>query len=1200
MENFVLKDALRHKAYSFPQTVLHYRKAGLAPDPDKDALYVNGVKTPYETCAREGGYLLTTIADLPCGEQREFVWKKENGVFAPVGSDNGLLAVKSVEGGLYDVETKDKTFFYRLSTKFALLEEHETVSGGAIESVFEKTLVFEGERRYRFILKLKRGFDFLEIYETMEGFSVGEASLEISWRGFDAEKRYTLDRGEEKIDAYIDETGKFPFVINPFAPRCSWWDQRYVAYVDGEGFFSGILLHDLKNYDDEEYAIWSSRDALAFALYEDKIVGGIKSGKRAFMHVLCGDKKAESLGKLYLRYYSIVSLDKVKDYVLEWEDDQNDYPKYFSVEKNKRWSSFYGNYVGKPTAEDMMNILDRDTSSFTTIEQNAPVSSRAYRGTWSAVFDLTAKELSKEEFDRVRAAMAFVCYTYADENYYPIENALGGHPNFLTDILGTVAVFASLLGKKHPMHDKWLAYYEKGLARNLKYHIRPSVEKWRAKGGRWTENVGCYMLGFISCIVSDCHIVYALNDGEMPALYPHFKPMLEFLVNMTAPENEKGRRLYMPMGAHAATGEFGEEYGHGYFLAMIQLADMLKYYEPLLAEYILHNYRNQSDFDGVIDSASISGWTYARFTKNTFGTSPNLYSCKYTGLGYMLRDRQNTPQEMQVFLQQIDEGPNYRWGRAAEGGCGEIYYYANAKKYTDHSPEDVGDENRGDCQSCTNFGVLIDHEYRSVGRNDLREPLMDFDFVKYARVNAGKRSAPYYKYRALMMVENRYIAVYDAVADAMQYGRFTWAQVENGTFPTIKNLRPGVEGVLTGGGEPVDCVAGTYRGKGTKVLQFDGRGDFLTIATHLRGYDDERAFYSIDRASFGAEIVFPQKRDKICFDSAKIRLNEDDFSFVGYVGYATEEARAVKMAIFDGEYIKKGGVSLKIPYEKDRRHGMSLIASESGACGKCVFETDGEVRVSVGEKRGAKVFLDGKEIAFVLENGEYVFVVPSGEHSYNIGEVGEIAKVKIDGVISNKDGCIVKWEHALNAEEYEISLSDDLEYTWKTIGKVRADFGENSFVIEKLDLKKYHVRVRGVAKNAYGEWSHAYPVYVTDDVPHCPDGLRVVKSSNGFVAVWGEVLGCGEYRLYKVGDKIPRYIGKDRQAEVDEGEYFVTAVNGNGESSPSLVRSTKSELATWDNHPEKGFVRDSRSNEHGYCGFDFIGNKKRECLNYED
>lgn len=149
-----------------------------------------------------------------------------------------------------------------------------------------------------------------------------------------------------------------------------------------------------------------------------------------------------------------------------------------------------------------------------------------------------------------------------------------------------------------------------------------------------------------------------------------------------------------------------------------------------------------------------------------------------------------------------------------------------------------------------------------------------------------------------------------------------------------------------------------------------------------------------------------------------------------------------------------------------------------------------------------------------------------------------------------------------------------------------------------LENGKYHVRIRGIAGEKRGEWSHAYPVYVTGEKPHYPDGLRVVKNGSKYIATWGEVLGCGEYRLYKVGSKTPVYAGKERQAEVNGGEYFVTALNGNGESEPSLIRSTKCELAEWDNHPEKGFVRDPRSNEHGYAGFDFIGNKKFPRLSY--
>ena len=46
MKNFVLKDELRHKAYSFPKTLLRYH---LDEMPEKDdGLYVNDSAVPYQ------------------------------------------------------------------------------------------------------------------------------------------------------------------------------------------------------------------------------------------------------------------------------------------------------------------------------------------------------------------------------------------------------------------------------------------------------------------------------------------------------------------------------------------------------------------------------------------------------------------------------------------------------------------------------------------------------------------------------------------------------------------------------------------------------------------------------------------------------------------------------------------------------------------------------------------------------------------------------------------------------------------------------------------------------------------------------------------------------------------------------------------------------------------------------------------------
>lgn len=1198
MRDFVLKDHLRHRAYNWPETVLTYRETGAAPDPDSDALLMDGVPVPYEVKAAPGGYELKVSADLPCGGEHVFSWGKGR-PFPPLGSDNGRLAVcfSDAPGGLVTVTAAaGGTFFYTLETGLEPTAQRERMYGGAVETVFEKTLDYPEGRQYVFRARLKRNLDYIEVEETMRGWYRDEARLTVTWRGFGPRYRHTLDRGEEKIDAYTDARGALPFVINPLMPRRSAWDQRYVSYIDrARGVWSGLLLHDLTKYDDDMYAIWGSRDRLAFDLYPDRWCGRTDRGTRAFLHVIDAKRPPEALGEHYLRWYGHVPLDAVKDWVLDWPDDKSEYPKYYRTDADTEWGSFYFERLGMPSPEDMMNIIDRDATIFARPDLIAPVSCRAYRSSWAQTFDLTASRMTDEQFARARAALALVCYLCASENYYPIDGLLSGHPNFLTDVLGTFGVFAALLGRRHPMFDAWMARYEKGIARNFKYHIRPAVEEWAASGGRWTENVGCYMMGMLQCVAADCAVIRALSGGEIPFLYPHIRAFADFLVQILRPENEAGRRLYGPHGAHAATGEFGGKFGHGFCLGMIQFADMLRYYDPLASEYLSYNFRRPADFAGVLESAGISGRSYAPHTENLGGTPPALGSRKFTGFGYVLRSRPNTDDEMCVILQQIDEGPNYRWGRAADGGCGELYYLAGHKSYTDHAPEAVGDENTGDVQACTNFGVLVGHEYKSVGRSELTEPLMDFGFVQYARVNAGPHGAPHYRYRSVMMVENRYIAVYDAVADAFQYGRFVWAQNAKDDFPVIWNLRPGVVPYETTDTAPVDRPP-EYRYKGAgRQRVFDGQGDFFTIVTHLRDYNDERLIYGADKKEYGAAVRFPQHTEYVFCDAARCAADEDGVAFDGYVGYAAETYGETRLAIFSGRFVSAGRLSLRIPYEENVRRGMSAVLTAGTVCGRAVFGAAGEAHVACDGLSG-RVWIDGAPAPFRIEDGAYVFTVPEGFHGWTIGERPDIGRVAVTGAVTRGDGFTVHWAAEPGADAYEVELSADA-YEYVPAGRT----GETALDVQAKP-GKYYVRVRGVRTGSAGGYGHPYPVYVTADRPHPPEGLRVVREREGFRATWGEVLGAGTYRLYR---KTARgcslvYEGAERSCPVPRGTYCVAAVNGNGEGAKSLTRSTDGELAAWDNHPEYGFVRDTRSFEHGYRGFDYIENRIKGVLSYPE
>lgn len=246
----------------------------------------------------------------------------------------------------------------------------------------------------------------------------------------------------------------------------------------------------------------------------------------------------------------------------------------------------------------------------------------------------------------------------------------------------------------------------------------------------------------------------------------------------------------------------------------------------------------------------------------------------------------------------------------------------------------------------------------------------------------------------------------------------------------------------------------------------------------------------------------------------------------------------------------------------------------------------------------------GKKVPFERKGDAFCFRMPAGAHFYNVGREPDMAAVDVDRAVSASDGFTVKWQATAGAEGYEICVRPDGEErsVYKAVGRIPAAEGENAFFVGGLKKGKYFVRVRGTCGEKRGAYGAEYPVFVTSELPAPPAGLRVTAEGNGFRAAWGEVLGCDFYRLYRVSEtgNVLVYEGRRREARTGEGEFFVAGVNGNGEGKPSLRRSTEDVRAHWDNHPEKGFVRDTRSHEHGYPGFDYVHNREKPILEYPE
>jgi hypothetical protein len=63
--------------------------------------------------------------------------------------------------------------------------------------------------------------------------------------------------------------------------------------------------------------------------------------------------------------------------------------------------------------------------------------------------------------------------------------------------------------------------------------------------------------------------------------------------------------------------------------------------------------------------------------------------------------------------------------------------------------------------------------------------------------------------------------------------------------------------------------------------------------------------------------------------------------------------------------------------------------------------------------------------------------------------------------------------------------------------------------------KKYHARLVAKNEDHRSAAGPEYPLYITEDPPPSPDGLRVELSAGSASLTWGEVLGITEYRVYR-------------------------------------------------------------------------------------
>ncbi|MDR6550872.1 fibronectin type III domain-containing protein [Paenibacillus qinlingensis] len=1256
MKEIRLNDDLRHHKYRWPKTLLSYPIELSLADPQVYKLI--------DEKQREHRYQLSEsvsnrqatlsfLTDLPSGSKQ--IYRLEQ---ADMQSQPPLLGLvmDENEAGCVTITTTVLTVAIRRETSLdesgrypiftignenirgaAYLQsnvplasyELEVRNAGCLYADCVLTAHFADETSYKLQLKIIDEMEFVEMQEELTGFTEEyEGKLVLNWEQFQPQIRYARNRGNEKVDLYKDDNDYLPYKLLPYASYNSWWSTAVASFTDThKGTSAALFVKGAEQWKYPEYALWGSPEntAIRFRYCMNMDLSGtlqweypfISGTRTTAIAIYKSEKNDQYEQKNYVEFlwfwYEFIHLNKVKDWILRWKEDRSQYPRYFPEESmpasgKEVWH--YGVRKEPFTPAFMEEMIYHLSHNMNQLYEAGPVSAREFFS-WVPVFDMASTKMTDQQFDDFKACFAFMAYAHSSECFMPIDNMLAGHPNFLADMRSVPALMASLF-PNHPHAGNWVAQFEKAMARNMKYHIRPDVPAWDSVGGRWTENLGCYNWASLVPMMKTGTLIYR-TFGDNVLMYPNITKWTEWMLNtLSAPVD--GKRTYPPQGAHSGV----------HLDPMVPtesvrlLAERLVHYEPLLAEYLMYVCKQDAvTHEERIPKSNLYHVLFDPNLRGNEGTRPRLASMKYTGYGYILRAAVGEESEVSVHLQQIDEGPNYRWGRAGQGGCGVLYYYAAGKRYSYNRPEDVGDYDMGDVQASSNFGVLVGHEYRSIGRNELTEPLYDFGFAQFVQANAGDYAKPFYQSRSVLLSGNDYIVVYDQVGDMRVRGRFAWFVKEGEPFPHIDQLKPGVKGVQVLPGIPADATQDplrtTHKSKG---VVYDGSGDFLTVVTHRQLNCDYNTYTR--RTEYGAEVKLQGRTDRIFRDGGIIQYTDQHCSFTGYAGivrlYGEFKAEA---ALFKGTSIGALGVKVTVqPIEQEANgSGLSFIIQGGRLSGQVKCAQRVQIKVEWQEREtasGYRLYVNAVEYeAELSENHSFTFHLPKGSYTWEWTNLAPTPQeTEITSVVVSSHQAEVTWRHAEGASGYQMEQSKDGGQSWTLAGQ---EISGTRTLLTGLDNEsKIHLRVRACHADKCGKWSHDYPVYVTTRVPLAPEGLKVWKWGSAYRILWGRQLGVRGYKLYRrvQGAELFHLIYEGAASEwIDTEisglpnvyEYAVSACNGNGEGMKSLLRDTAAGgLAEWDPQPEQGFRRYTPSHEYGYHGFDHWGNARKSELRYPD
>jgi len=435
------------------------------------------------------------------------------------------------------------------------------------------------------------------------------------------------------------------------------------------------------------------------------------------------DKKAFApLPQQYLIKHGDLPLDRVKDYVMEWDDRATRHPrlfvtkpehdrfkKSFPVDKDRlaalRQSQINPNSMdghvayflatgdkelGRNIATMAVGQLQRTVDEFVrqdTLRTHGTAPHHRTRPVyWSAIgcdLALAPSILSPQQRTRVKAQLAYLGYTMASPTFHSPERGYKANPNMTTTARGMLGIVACTI-PKHPQARNW--------AQLAVAEMQNELETWCDSNGGWLE-APHYMTVSMDAIVP---LAIALRETGFSEVewhdHPKLKATFAWLAKIaTPPDPRLGGNRHSPAIGNTYLGERTCLAGWA--------ARMWRDKDPQFAQNMQWMWKAQGSVTkpGIGGAyPGLEGYVSIVLDPSITATRPNWGTELFPETGAVFRA--HFPSDRETYLHYIqgrmhqhydfDEGSFILWGKG-QPLCEDFGYYGRAPA-ADHSRVDDG------------------------------------------------------------------------------------------------------------------------------------------------------------------------------------------------------------------------------------------------------------------------------------------------------------------------------------------------------------------------------------------------------------------------------------------------------------------------------------------------------------------------------